>query len=140
MSVKIDGLHCTAALRSATPAVCPGPTGAFHPYTGSVRATLFMRITDHCNKTSGGPPCPAQPGLAATASDTQLPVIVPCANVGGAGRCNLATSLNAVAPGYVVGGYRMNIASTVDVSDGGSDGNASTPGMSLLATEGIFVP
>ena len=34
----------------------------------------------------------------------------------------------------------MNIASTVDVSDGGSDGNASTPGTSQFATEGIFVP
>ena len=141
VTTKIDGVHCSAALRSANTAICPGPTGAFHPYTGNLRVDVNTQITDHCNKTSSStPPCPAQPGLAATMWSFSIPVIVPCANVGGAGRCNSVTSLNAVSPGFISGGYRMNVASTVRVQDGGTDGDGMTPGNGIFATEGFFVP
>jgi hypothetical protein len=139
VTVKMDGVHCKPALVSATPGVCPG--SGLPPYIGSVLTDIQMEITDHCNKPSGGgSPCPTQPGLAASVSSISLPAIVQCANVGGAGRCNLSTSLNAISAGFIPSGYRMNVESTVRVLDGGSDGNANTVGNTFFATEGFFVP
>ena len=135
----MDGVHCTPTLASATPAVCPG--SGLRPYIGSVLTDIQMEITDHCNKPSGGgSPCPAQPGFAATVSSIQLFANVQCANVGSAGRCNLSTSMNAISAGFIPSGYRMNVESTVQVLDGGSDGNANTAGNNFFATEGFFVP
>jgi len=45
-----------------------------------------------------------------------------------------------VSPGFITGGYRMNVASTVRVQDGGTDGDGMTPGNGIFATEGFFVP
>jgi len=99
--------------------------------------------TDHCNKTSSSAgPCPATPGLSATAWGFSVPIIANCANVGNPGSvCNSTTTLNTLYPGFIAAGYRMNIESRVlQVQDGGTDGDGNTPGNGILATESVFVP
>jgi hypothetical protein len=142
VAVRIDGVHCTASLKSSSPAICSG-AGSFPPYTGNLRVDLLLDITDHCNKTSSSAgPCPAQPGLAGTSWSFSVPIIANCTNIGNPGsRCNVTTTLNALDPGFITAGYRMNVESRVlQVQDGGTDGDGMTPGNGILATEGFFVP
>ena len=55
--------------------------------------------------------------------------------------CSVSTTFDAVTPGSVPEGKRsIWELGQVQVFDGGPDGVASTPGNSLFAVQGVFVP
>ena len=159
VAISLAGVRCTGALAGATPAVCPG--GALGSYTGTVAVNYPLRITDHCNMPGGGPPpsCggAAMPPNTATVMDFVFPVVVgPCVAgapptpAGPGSTCGpLATTFNAVMPGTIpvpaapppIGPRRMNIrVGSVTVSDGGMDGDATTPGNAPYLEQGVWVP
>jgi hypothetical protein len=144
ISASIPDVHCSAM--GGPPAACPhGPfPGA---YAGSVGLHYLLRITDHCNGPLPGPPaCPAPPGTAATVQDLPYLTEVPCgpAPAPPAGStCSISTTFNALTPGAIVAGMRMNIRThEVHVTDGGGDGDAGTvdPAQRRFLYEGVFVP
>jgi hypothetical protein len=105
-------------------------------YTGQLQLMPTWRITDRRNGSA-----PVDPG---TVEDLSFPVTVPCsatsdANVGST--CSISTSADSVLPGTIAEVQRTLIQlSQVKVFDGGSDGLASTPGNTLFAVQGVFVP
>ena len=105
-------------------------------YTGQLRASVSVRITD---KKNG--PGADQPG---TVMNVQMPVTVPCTATPGVGGsdCSVSTTMDAIQPGVVPEGKRSVWAlGQVEVYDGGSDGLASTTGNNtLFAKQGVFVP
>jgi hypothetical protein len=55
--------------------------------------------------------------------------------------CNVATTADAVMPGVVDEGSRaVWQLQSIDVLDGGPDGDVDTPGNAVFARSGIFVP
>jgi hypothetical protein len=105
-------------------------------YTGELQLLPTFRITD---KLSGS--APVDP---ATLADLDFPVTVPCtatadANVGAA--CSVSTTADSVLPGVIVETKRTIMSlDRIRVFDGGSDGLAATPGNTLFAVQGVFVP
>jgi dienelactone hydrolase len=105
-------------------------------YTGSLLAESTLRISDHQNGVDE-----AEPG---TAADTTLSVPVPCAatadtTIGSA--CAVATSANTLVPGLAPGGSRaIWQLETINLFDGGPDGDPGTTPNTLFATQGIFIP
>lgn len=105
-------------------------------YTGELRASLPLRITD----TANGPTL----SDSATMSDTPLGVTVPCqattgSNIGAT--CAVVTTADAISPGMVLEGRRAVWAlGQIGVNDGGSDGVASTTPNSAFMRQGVFVP
>jgi hypothetical protein len=105
-------------------------------YSGELRATTRLRITDRYNGSS--------PTVPATAADTTFGFTVPCAatvdgTIGAA--CSVTTSFDTVVPGAVPEGSRSNWElGRVALSDGGSDGLASTEPNEPFAVQGIFIP
>ena len=103
-------------------------------YTGQLRSTATVQITDKSNGTGAD---------AATVQAMDFPVTVPCvATAGSAGAtCQVTTSFDAVLPGVVTEGRRSIWEfERVRVNDGGSDWDAATQPNDLFATQGIFVP
>ncbi len=105
-------------------------------YTGQLRATGFLRLTDRRNGTGG-----ADPG---TLADTFFPVTVPRATTASTrvgSTCSVATSANAVLPGSVTTGARaVWELGRVKIYDGGRSGVAGASDATLFEDEGIFVP
>lgn len=55
--------------------------------------------------------------------------------------CSTATTANAVVPGIVTAGSRaLWQLDQWRVDDGGPDGDVATPGNTVFARQGIFVP
>ena len=106
-------------------------------YSGELRESNLIRITDTDNGGASG----SDP---ATVSDFPMGFTMPCvttASTTTGGACSVATSLDALVPGTVNGGNRSNWQlGEVTVSDGGSDGQASTTPNTVLARQGVFVP
>jgi hypothetical protein len=106
-------------------------------YTGELRESNLVRITDADNGGASG----SDP---ATVSDFPMGFTMPCAataSTTAGATCSVATSLDALVPGTVSGGNRANWQlGEVTVSDGGSDGQASTTPNTVLARQGVFVP
>jgi glucose/arabinose dehydrogenase len=116
----------------------PANTAAGSDYTGELRVTSGLRVTDKLNGGTGT-------AAMATGADTSFPVTVPCAGTADASigaTCAVATSANAVVPGSIVTDARAIWAmGDVDVLDGGPDGDVDTPtGNTLFLTQGVFVP
>jgi WD40-like Beta Propeller Repeat len=107
-------------------------------YTGEVQVTSNLRITDKDNTPNPGGPGPG------TTEDAPLSATVQCASTTDTttgSDCNLTTSVDALYPGAVKEGRRaVWQLGQVQVSDGGSDGLASTVGNTLFMDEGVFVP
>jgi hypothetical protein len=105
-------------------------------YTGQLQLLPSLRITD---RLSGS--VPVDP---ATVTDLGYPVTVPCTattatTVGST--CSVSTTADAVTPGLMVENKRTILeVGQVKVFDGGADGLAATPGNTLFASEGVFVP
>jgi hypothetical protein len=105
-------------------------------YTGQLQLLPTLRITD---RLSGS--VPVDP---ATVTDLGYPVTVPCTattatTVGST--CSVSTTADAVTPGLMVENRRTILEiGQVKVFDGGADGLAATPGNTLFASEGVFVP
>ena len=110
--------------------------GAPPDYTGHLRATWTMRITDRNN----GAPA----GEAATVEDIPYKVDATCAatadqSIGAS--CAVTTTFNALAPGTIKDGKRAIFQlGRIEVYDGGPDGDVVSPDNALLATQGVFVP
>ena len=100
-------------------------TNALADYTGELRASVPLRITDKLNT-----PNPGGPG-AATVQETPFEFTIPCTpvadpNEGSA--CTASTSVDALVPGAAPEGRRAIWAlGRVAVYDGGADGDADTP-------------
>jgi hypothetical protein len=105
-------------------------------YAGELQETTSVRLTDRGSGPAGDE--------AATVQDTPFPVTVPCGvtpDPAVGSTCSVSTTFNAVVPGSVPTGKRsVWQLGQVQVFDGGSDGVASTPGNSLFAVQGVFVP
>ncbi len=104
-------------------------------YTGELRVSSTVRITDRMSGTGADP---------ATSLDFDLAATVPCSATATAegAACVLATSFDALAPGSVTERRRsVWQLDQVRVHDGGPDGDADTAGDNgLFAVEGVFVP
>ena len=109
--------------------------GDLTDYTGELQANAVLRVTDRISGPAGDEP--------ATVQDASLPVTVPCtATPGVAGStCSVSTTMDAVMPGAVPEGKRsVWRLGQIEVYDGGSDGAAATPGNTLFAKQGVFIP
>ncbi len=105
-------------------------------YTGQLQVSQSLRITD---KLSGS--VPIDP---ATMLDTPFNVTVPCmatADTAIGSTCAITTTADTVLPGTVIEIKRTiwQLGQT-QVYDGGADGLAATPGNTLFAVQGVFVP
>jgi hypothetical protein len=101
-------------------------------YTGELRATASMRMTDRDTAPS-------------TLQDFPLGVTVPCSatadpTVGAA--CAIQTTFDSLVPGLATESMRsVQELGQLRVLDGGPDEDADTPGdNSLFATQGVLVP
>jgi hypothetical protein len=107
-------------------------------YTGELRASVDVRITDKDN------PPPAGGASDGTVSDTSFGFTVPCSvtsstSIGAT--CAVSTTADAVTPGVIKEGVRaIWQLGRVEVFDGGPDEDADTSPNTLFATQGIFVP
>jgi predicted acyl esterase len=104
-------------------------------YTGELQETTSLRITDKLNGSG------ADEG--ATVQDIPYPVTVPCTGTAGSAgsNCSLTTTLDTLVPNTVKESQRsVWQLGQIQVNDGGSDGVAATPGNSLFAVQGIFIP
>jgi hypothetical protein len=105
-------------------------------YTGQLQFLPTLRITD---RLSGS--VPVDP---ATVSDLDFPVTVPCVTTLDTtlgSTCAVTTTADSVLPGTIVEAKRTVVQlGQVRVMDGGADGLAATPGNSLFAVQGVFVP
>ena len=104
-------------------------------YTGELLVRSVLRITDRLNGPNGNE--------RGTVLDVPFAVAVPCAataeSAGSA--CSVSTTLDAVMPGAVPEGKRsVWELGSVEVYDGGADGQAETAGNTLFARQGVFVP
>jgi hypothetical protein len=110
--------------------------GTLADYAGEVQMRGTIRITDRASGTAGDE--------SGTVQDLEVPVNASCAvttatQVGAT--CSVATTLDAVVPGVIDEGERsVWEMGQVEVHDGGPDGDADTPGNTVFARQGIFVP
>jgi hypothetical protein len=105
-------------------------------YTGQLQVSQSLRVTD---KLSGSVPIDS-----ATMLDTPFNVTVPCAATADTAigsTCAITTTADTVLPGTVIEIKRTiwQLGQT-QVYDGGADGLAATPGNTLFAVQGVFVP
>ena len=95
-------------------------------YTGELRATVNVRMTDKWNAVAagGGPD-------SGTVQDQAIGRTFACAQTASTATgslCTLNTTVNALAPGLVKDAKRANWQlGQVQVFDGGADGDADTP-------------
>jgi len=106
-------------------------------YTGEIEAyTNAVRMTDRGSGSSGSEP--------ATVSDFAFSgMTAPCTATAGTigATCAVSTSFDAITPGSIVEGRRaIWQLSDLLVADGGPDGDTATPGNTVFARQGIFVP
>jgi glucose/arabinose dehydrogenase len=106
-------------------------------YTGELRLSTRLRVTDHLNGA----------GLtdAATTLDSPFQVTIPCTGTAGdnsaGSNCIVNTTANAVVPGAVAGGERtLWQLGQIEVYDGGTDGDAETDGNAVFLRQGVFAP
>jgi hypothetical protein len=134
--VDATDVRCRPALFAESPQLCEGsaPLGT---YGGELQLVSVLRITDDCNSPAPSPGVVCVGNDAATVIEIPFPATMSCS----AGHCGVSTTFNAIVPGAVVAGAKMNIGlGQTQVLDGGSDGMTGTPDNSVFATEGIFVP
>ena len=103
-------------------------------YTGELGLRLPLQITDR-NNTGAGP---------ATVQPTEAGLSIPCMTTSSTSvgaTCAIATTIEAVIPGAVVEQTRnLWELGEIRVEDGGSDGDADTPGNGTFAVQGVFIP
>jgi hypothetical protein len=103
-----------------------------------LQGALNVRITDKDNT-----PNPDGPG-AGTVQDSAIEFAIPCTATSATftgGLCNLTSSMDALVPGSAGEGRRaIWQLGQVQVFDGGPDADADTPGNSLFATQGVWIP
>jgi hypothetical protein len=133
-TMAVTDVRCTPATDAS---VCIASNAQDGPdYSGQLQAVPMLRLTDHFN----GPSLTE----AATMVDIPFPVNAACTNTSSTsigGRCTVSTSLNAIIPGSIKDGQRMNLElGQIQVMDSGPDGNPTTADNTVFAVEGTFVP
>lgn len=122
-------------------------------YAGEVAAEIPLRITDNyncstppsCNSGSFTDPATME-DVGPSNSVLGFPVNVSCASTASTtigASCDANTTMNAVVPGSVQDGHRVNyeVPNAIQVYDGGSDGIVGTAADNTLFEEqGYFVP
>jgi hypothetical protein len=108
-------------------------------YGGELRVAATVRLTDGDYK---GAPITDPPQ---TASDLPFGFVVPCTPIAEAAKgstCVVSTSADAIVPGIATEGLRsVWQLGSVEVFDGGSDGDADTTNDdTLFAHQGLFAP
>ena len=106
-------------------------------YLGELQGAVVLRITDRGNG-------PGQNEIA-TVSDLPFTFAIPCSGTSGStnigSTCAVTTTADAILPGTVTESKRsIWQMADVRVSDGGPDGQASTPDNSPYLRQGLFVP
>jgi hypothetical protein len=107
--------------------------GTSTDYAGSLEAAAQLRLTDRSNSGTD----------TGTTSDFTLRLQMPCTPTPETtgSLCSASTSADALIPGMVVEGKRsVWELGAVNVNDGGADGDPATPGNTVLATQGVYVP
>ncbi len=133
---SLSDVRCRPTGASCGSANAAGPAD----YTGEVRATVELRMTDRWNAVAPGG------GIdAATGESVSLAKSFPCAptaSTSTGSSCTLTTAANAIVP-LLVRDTKRAIwqMGQVQVYDGGPDGDAdNTAGDTLFAAQGVFVP
>ena len=108
--------------------------GPLDDYAGELQFRPKLRLTDRESAATG----------TGTLQDLVLPVTVPCAPTLDpltGSDCHVATTFDALTPGMVDEGARaVWQLEGAEVLDGGADGDVDTPGNSVFARAGIFIP
>ena len=101
-------------------------------YTGQLMLSTELRVTDQAGS------------VPATMENLPFTATAPCvltADPTLGGQCDLDTTADSLVPGMVPEGARtIWELGPVRVYDGGPDGDTSTVGNSVFATQGVFVP
>jgi Beta-propeller repeat len=117
---------------------CGSTNGAAGPdYTGQLRATTSVRVTDRLNGAGANDP--------ATGQDISFPVTVTCAataSTTSGSTCSVSTSANSVLPGVVQASGNRAIwqLGQMQVFDGGASGLDGSSDATLFEDQGVFVP
>ena len=145
LDTALSGVRCVPTGARCTTANASGPAD----YSGELRLSFAVRITDHWNGTApgGGTDVATAQGfyfdqVLASSSGT---LAWPCAQSGSTSigsTCTLHTSMNAVFPGSVKDAKRSIWAlDEVRIYDGGPDGDGDTAvDNTVLARPGVFIP
>jgi hypothetical protein len=133
---SLADVRCVTAGANCGAANAAGPAD----YTGELRATIEIRMTDRWNATA-----PGGGTDHATSQDVSLSGSFPCAPTAATAwgsTCSLNTSVNAITPGLVKDDKRaIWELGQAQIYDGGPDGDADTvPGDTLYAVQGVFIP
>ena len=133
---SLSDVRCRPAGASCGGANAAGPAD----YTGEVRATFALRMTDRWNTGAPGGGTDVATGQGASFASS-FPC-TPTASTATGASCTLSTTANAIVPGLVLDTQRaIWQMEQVQVYDGGPDGDAdTTAGDTLFAVQGIFVP
>jgi Tol biopolymer transport system component len=131
ITASITDVRCAAAL----PTCGAANTAGGSDYTGELRGSVAVRQTDKFDSSGEA--------ISTTVSDHTLAFTLGCtttaANIGGS--CSVSTTANALAPGMIRNGDRTSMElGTIQLHDGGPDGDADTAGDSVFATQGVFIP
>jgi hypothetical protein len=110
--------------------------GTLDDYPGELTVSVGVRLTDRDNGS-----VPIDPG---TVQDLPFSFVARCApttDTGIGSNCVADTTADAVIPGAIKETRRTNWQlGRIEVYDGGADGTANTPGNTLFAVQGLFVP
>jgi hypothetical protein len=111
-------------------------TNDLSDYTGEVRVSTVLRVTDRYNGASLNDP--------ATVTDLPVRFTVPCASTtdpATGGTCSVVTTADSVTANMVREGKRTiwSLGPT-EVYDGGPDGDVDTADNTLFAVQGLFAP
>jgi hypothetical protein len=105
-------------------------------YAGELDVRLDLRVTDRLNGAS-----PVDPGTIADFPFDYTGVCTATADTTIGSTCSANTTADALVPGVVTEGKRtIWQVGTVQVFDGGSDGDAGTAPNTLFERQGVFVP
>ena len=146
IELALTDVRCVPTGARCGPANASGPAD----YSGEMRLSFTVRLTDHFNATApGGGPDPA------TAEDFTMdevptpqfgtPLTWACVQSGSTSTgstCNLSTTLNTLIPGAVKDGKRGIWAlNAVKIYDGGADSDGDTAAdNTVLLRPGVFIP
>ncbi len=105
-------------------------------YAGALSAVQALRVTDRYNGSTLDDP--------ATVLDFSFSVTIPCtatSSLATGSTCTLTTTADTLTPGMAVESKRaIWQLGDLQVFDGGADGDPATPGNTLFARQGVFVP
>jgi hypothetical protein len=105
-------------------------------YAGQLEVSLGLRITDKLNGSA-----PVDPGTVQDIPFAYTGSCTPTPDTTVGSTCAAHTTANAILPGAITESKRtIWQIDTVNVYDGGSDGDVTTDPNTLFERQGIFVP